>query len=100
MPAVTVLGRPNGLPIATTLSPTCSAEESPKVSGCSSEESTFLTRMTARSAPVSEPIKVAGAFTPSGKVTVMLLAPDTTCSSVTMSPFLSNTTPAPSPSVC
>ena len=33
MPAVTVLGRPNGLPIAITLSPTCTALESPNGSG-------------------------------------------------------------------
>ena len=31
MPAVTVFGRPNGLPIAITLSPTCTALESPSV---------------------------------------------------------------------
>ncbi len=55
--------------------------------------------MTAVSAPVSEPTTVAEAFVPSGKLTVIDEAPDTTCSSVTMSPFLSNTTPAPSPSV-
>ena len=57
MPAVTVLGRPNGLPMAITLSPTWTALESPNGSGCSSEAGTFWTRMTARSAPVSEPTR-------------------------------------------
>ncbi len=33
MPAVTVLGSPNGLPIAITLSPTCTASELPNGSG-------------------------------------------------------------------
>ena len=70
------------------------------VSGCSSDCGTFWTRMTAMSAPVSEPTTVAGALVWSGKVTVIFDAPETTCWSVRMSPFLSNTTPAPSPWVC
>ena len=36
MPLVTVRSRPNGLPIATTGSPTSTSEESPRASGCSS----------------------------------------------------------------
>ena len=35
MPLVTVRSRPNGLPIATTGSPTWTFEESPSASGCS-----------------------------------------------------------------
>ncbi len=49
---------------------------------------------------MSEPTTVAGALVPSEKVTVTLFAPATTCWSVRMLPFLSNTTPAPSPWVC
>ena len=45
MPEVTVSGRLNGLPIATTSSPTCAVDESANVSGCSSEAgaSTLIT---------------------------------------------------------
>src|SRR5205085_9303378 len=55
IPAVSEFGRLNGLPIATTLSPTWTLLESPHVRGCSSEAGTLLTWMTATSAPVSAP---------------------------------------------
>ena len=58
MPAVTVRSRPNGLPIATTGSPTRTASESPRRSGASAVASTSTLR-TARSVEGSLPTSVA-----------------------------------------
>jgi hypothetical protein len=95
MPDVTVCGRPNGPPMATTGSPTRALSEFANAIGCSSEAAA-LTRMTATSVDGSVPMTLALAVVPSPKVTVAVRAPETTCSSVRMSPFLSKTTPAPS----
>ena len=54
MPLVTVSSRPNGLPIATTESPTCSWFESPKDSGWSIDDGAS-TLITARSVDGSVP---------------------------------------------
>jgi hypothetical protein len=88
IPAVTVFGRLNGLPIAITLSPTLTLPESANLNGCSQDEGT-LTWITATSAPASEPTTVAFALCPLGKLTLIELAPLTTCSSVRMLPFVS-----------
>ena len=88
IPAVVVSGRLNGLPMATTGSPTCASDELAKAIGCSSEAGTF-TRITATSVDGSEPRTVAGTLRPSWKLTLTEVAPDTTCSSVRMSPLVS-----------
>jgi hypothetical protein len=55
-----------------------------------------VTRMTAMSVAPSVPRTLPLAFVPSANVTVMVLAPSTTCALVTMSPFVSTTKPLPS----
>ena len=97
MPEVTVSGSENGLPIATTGSPTIAESELANLIGCSSEVGT-LTLITPTSEEASEPSTLAGTLVPSWKVTSTLIALATTCSSVRMSPLSSYTTPAPSPS--
>ena len=88
IPLVTVSARPNGLPIATTPSPTASEPESPSASGTSSDEgaSTFTTAM---SVDASLPTTRALYFAPFQNVTETEEAPSTTCWFVTMSPFVS-----------
>ena len=88
MPWVTVSGRLNGLPMATTGSPTWAPSESANGIGCSSEADT-LTRITPTSVEGSVPITFAVAVLPSWNFTVAVEAPATTCSSVRMSPFVS-----------
>ncbi len=83
-----VSGRLNGLPIATTGSPTCAAEESANGIGCSSDAGT-LTLITATSVEGSVPSTLAGYAVPFWKLTLTEIAPETTCSSVRMSPLLS-----------
>ena len=94
IPDVTLSARPNGLPIATTPSPTCTELELPSESGWSSDAgaSTFT---TARSVDVSFPTSFAEYVLPSQNVTWIDVAPETTCSFVTMSPFESYTKPEP-----
>jgi len=77
IPIVTVSGSPNGAPIATTPSPTCAFDESPRASGCSSlaGASTFS---TARSVEGSSATTVAGYVEPSTKATLIELVPLTT----------------------
>jgi hypothetical protein len=58
MPVVTVPGSPNGLPIATTPSPTSTLEESARASGFRSDEGALIL-MTARSVDGSLPTSVA-----------------------------------------
>jgi hypothetical protein len=58
MPLVTVPASPNGLPIAITGSPTLTAAESPRASGCSIVDGTD-TRTTARSVELSWPTSLA-----------------------------------------
>ena len=83
MPEVTVSGRLNGLPIATTSSPTWAEAESANVIGCSSEAGTS-TLITPTSVDGSVPTSLAAATRPSWKVTLIELAPATTCWSVRM----------------
>ena len=58
MPAVNVRSRPNGLPIATTESPTSTPDESPSGSGCSALAGRS-TLSTARSVEASDPMTFA-----------------------------------------
>src|SRR5919202_3760640 len=95
MPVVTVSSRPNGLPIATTPSPTSTVLESANVSGCSAERGAS-TLMTATSVDGSVPTTFALAVLPSENVTVIEVAPSTTCWLVTMWPSPSITKPEPS----
>ena len=94
MPAVTVLSRPKGLPIATTESPTSTVDSSANESGVSSEAGTS-TSITARSVDGSVPTSVAATSSPSAKRTLRELAPSTTCAFVTMCPSSSRTKPEP-----
>src|SRR3954465_5680035 len=95
MPVVTVLARPNGLPIATTPSPTCTFEESPNASGWSADDGTD-TLITDTSLEGSDPTTCAVALRPSGNLTWIEPPPETTCSFVTMLPCLATTKPEPS----
>ena len=99
IPAVIVSGRPYGLPSATTLCPGSTPAEVPSESGCSFAAAT-LTLITAMSVDLSLPMSVAFAVEPSWKRTLIEFAPSTTCSFVTMSPFVSITKPLPSACVC
>src|SRR6266576_4543377 len=95
IPVVMLSGRPNGLPIAATSSPTWRLDELPNVSGWSSEESPE-TLITAMSVDGSVPTSVAFSTVPSWKRTLIDVAPATTCWFVTMSPLVSITKPEPS----
>jgi hypothetical protein len=76
IPAVTVLLSPNGLPMATTQSPTSSASESPSfATGSGSLLSIFS---TARSVFGSRPRTLAGSSRPSLSATVISFACSTT----------------------
>ena len=72
MPAVTVRSRPNGLPIATTGSPTRIVSELPSCSGVSARELASTLR-TARSLDGSEPTTVAFMLAPFEKLTLIFL---------------------------
>ena len=80
---MTVSSSPNGLPIATTPSPTWSLFESPIVSGCSLLEGAF-TFSTARSVEGSVPTTFALYLEPSLNMTEIDDAFATTWSFVTM----------------
>ena len=75
MPQVTVWPTPNGLPIASTTSPTCSASELPSVMTGSLSSAIFS---TARSVSGSVPITLARASRPSLSCTSISSAPSTT----------------------
>ena len=75
MPLVTVWPTPNGLPMASTWSPTCSASELPSVMAGSLSSVIFS---TARSLSGSVPITLAVVRRASGSTTSMASAPSTT----------------------
>ena len=77
MPAVAVRSRPNGLPIATTGSPTRTRSESPRGSGVSAFASTF-TRSTAMSVEGSLPTSFASTVSRFENPTRIWFAPWTT----------------------
>ena len=79
MPEVAVWPRPNGLPIAITKSPTCSASESPNFT---STRFFGSTRTTAMSVPGSAPTSFAGSLRLSLSVTSTSRASFTTCALV------------------
>ena len=83
MPRVTVCPSPNGLPIATTKSPTSSESESP---GSSSTRSCASMRRSATSVPGSLPTSVASNSRRSRRVTTISSAPLTTWWLVTTRP--------------
>ncbi len=97
MPLVTVPSRPNGDPMATVGWPGLRVLELPRVTGWR-PPGTFdgSTRITARSAERSAPRSLTGMASPfSPKRTFSAVALSTTCSLVTMSPWLSITKPDP-----
>ncbi len=75
IPLVTVWPTPNGLPIASTTSPTCSASEEPKVIA---GRFSALTRSTAMSVSGSLPTTFASSFLPSASATSISSAASTT----------------------
>ena len=77
MPAVTVRSSPNGLPIATTGSPTWTASESASASGVSAFASAS-TSSSARSVEGSEPTTRADTVSWFEKLTSISVAPSTT----------------------
>jgi hypothetical protein len=95
-PVVSVRSSPNGLPIATVGSPTCTVSEFPSSSGLRSRFSASTsTRSRARSVSASFPIGVAATVWSSENVTRMSVAASTTCALVRISPSSSITKPEP-----
>ena len=86
--------KPNGLPMATAHWPICTVSESPS-SATGRCLASILT--TARSDVGSVPVTWPGNSRPSGRVTVSLSAPATTCSFVRMYPSSLMMTPLPTP---
>ena len=97
MPDVALRSRPNGLPIATTPSPTCSVDESPSGSGTSAAAGA-VTFSSATSVELSNPTTFAGTRSSFEKDTVTAPPLVTTCAFVTTSPCRSSTKPDPSAS--
>ena len=95
MPCVTVCPTPNGLPIASTMSPTCSASElaNSNAGNCSLA---FLSRNTARSVRLSLSTISASNSRLSASATLISSAPSITCTLVTTRPLGSTITPEPS----
>src|SRR5256886_7350151 len=93
-PAVTVLWKPSGLPIATTSWPTRSAPESPSSATVSE---TGGTRSTARSVSGSSPTSSARTRRPSGNAASSRVASWTTWLVVSTNPSGVNTNPEPFP---
>ena len=96
MPVVTVRLYPNGLPIATTGSPTSASDESPRdrVERASTSEGSTLS--AARSVDGSTALTSASISSPpSSKLTVTDSAPSTTWAFVRIVPSLSTTKPEP-----
>jgi hypothetical protein len=94
MPLVTVCPTPNGLPIASTWSPTCSASELPSV--ITGSRSRLIFRM-ARSVSGSVPITFARVLRLSFSATSISVAPSTTWLLVRMKPSWLMMTPLPRP---
>ena len=94
MPAVTVLSRPKGLPMAATHSPTLSWLESPIFSAGKSFASIFT---TAISVCLSVPRTLPSNSRLSVRRTTILSAPSTTCAFVRMSPSVEIMKPDPVP---
>ena len=84
MPVVTVFERPNGLPIAMTVSPIMRSERRPECSRPSGSSRSTL--RTARSLSASAPSSFASSSRPSDVVTQMRDAPEMTWSFVTTTP--------------
>ena len=83
--------------MATTVWPGSVDDELPSASGCSWDAGTS-TWITAVSVDLSLPTRVALAVEPSWNLTLIELAPLTTCSAVMMSPFVLISKPVPSAS--
>src|SRR5437879_2770366 len=95
MPEVTLPSRPSGLPMARTVAPGSSFDESPNFAGWRPAP---FTRMTARSSGGNEPTRVPSSCLPDDVVTTKLVADPMTCALVTMLPLVSYTSPEPRPS--
>ena len=96
MPVVTVRVKPNGLPIATTGSPTSAEPESPSGTGTAFPSRSGSTLSTARSVSGSRPFTSAstGSWF-SSKLTVTSFDPSTTWALVTIVPSSSTRKPDP-----
>ena len=81
------------MPIATTSSPTCKADESPNRAAGSGDGVSI--RSSARSVTVSMPSTRAGVRVPESSVIESEAAPSTTCALVSTCPSRSMTTPEP-----
>ena len=94
-PAVTVLDSPNGLPMATMVSPIIRSDEEPnRIAGRGAPG--FRTRRTARSLSASDPTTSHSSSRPDRVIAVIFDAPETTCSLVRMMPLASMIAPEPS----
>jgi hypothetical protein len=94
MPAVTEPPRPNGLPMATTQSPTFALSESPNFTACSGLS--VLIRNTATSVRGSVPRSSARMEVLSWRMTLISSAPSMTWLFVTTMPEASRMKPEPS----
>jgi hypothetical protein len=94
MPCVAVCSKPNGAPIASTQSPTCTALASPRFTVGRFLASIFSTAM---SVAVSLPSTRASNSRRSASLTVTRLASRTTCALVSTSPSLETMNPEPWP---
>ena len=95
MPCVTVCPTPNGLPMASTTSPTCSASELAN-SSVGKRSCASLMRSTARSLRLSLSTISASNSRLSASATLTSSAPSMTCTLVTTRPDGSTITPEPS----
>ena len=94
IPAVTVLFRPKGLPMAIAHSPGFKSSELPRDATGRFSATTFTTATSVRGSPPSTlPLKLR----PSGRVTATWSAPRTTCSLVKINPLLRVMKPEPCP---
>ena len=93
IPRVIVCSRPIGLPMATTSSPTLTADESP--SRAAGSAAALSTRSSATSSTESSPRMRAGVLLPESRVTDSEAAPSTTCALVRIWPSFSMITPEP-----
>ena len=94
-PVVSVRSSPNGLPIATVGSPTCTDAESPSSSGCRSSPSGSTVEQREVGVLVAGRPRAPARVRWSENVTRMSVAPATTCALVSRWPSRSITKPEP-----
>ena len=95
MPVVTVWLRPNGLPTAIVISPTCTSARAPRANGFRSDAAPSSARMTAVSMDLSTATTAPEMLVPSWSRSVTESDRPTTCDAVRMRPPSAATNPEP-----